>query len=401
MKRKLLTSALGLVAIASYAADDQPPPLPETAVDVPPLPEINVPPPLPEADAETSEPPVIPEEAEEPSTEPAVSNDVGKDAADESSPEPAESEDTEDAEKGPAATATSVAIAKDDGADANGAEGDDDAPKQPLTIGDLERLTQLMKENQALQEELERQRGAGINLNPQARVPLNHIKPGPSNEAARKELMQFLLERYAGTNVDVYLQGEYVVVRIPEATYRMGAVKMPLSIRSRLKPIADAAAKFEDKFDLQVEGHSDATPVKKNSAKSNWTVAFARAEAVARELEAMDVPDRSMAVTSRGAGLLADTKDKFSRVNRRVELVFAPKRSVEPIVPKLAASTKTASLPLPGPAKQASASSANGPAIAVSNGNAQPEDIIELPVMVLHQPPDESITPTSPQPVRQ
>lgn len=281
----------------------------------------------------------------------------------------------------------------------------------PLSLENLERLTALMKENQALQEQLEQSRG-GLNFSPQPRSQMPQIDAGASNEPARKELITFLRSQYNGTNVDVYLQGEYVVVRIPEATYRVGQVNMPMSIRSRLKPIADAAAKFESKFDLQVEGHSDATPVRRNSGKSNWTVAFARAEAVARELETLKVPDRSLAITSRGSGLLADQNNKFADLNRRVELVFAPKRSVDP-VPKVPTKLQTTTPPAVvtttpqkgtaavEPAPVPPSALAQGPTIRVSDSkDSDPGDIIDLPVLVVNAPPNETATPNIPQPVR-
>jgi len=271
----------------------------------------------------------------------------------------------------------------------------------PVDIDSMEQLSRLLKENQELQAALERRFGKPISFDAQVPTSLPPMEAVPANEASRKRLMTYLREKYAGTNVDVYLQGEYVVVRIPEATYRIGQVQMPLSIRSRLKPIADAAAQFESSFDLQVEGHSDATPVRQSSGRSNWTVAFSRAESVARELESMKVPDRTLAITSRGSGLLADAANKFSDVNRRVELVFAPKRSLAPLPKSIPVPSRSATVTAPKFAEaspQTLSTKREGPSIRVSTHKEEDSsDIIDLPVLVVSSPVNESATPVEPQ----
>ena len=256
-------------------------------------------------------------------------------------------------------------------------ENEPPVPKVPEIPDELlKQIEKYVEENRKLREELDAAIGTrgGISLDPQTLTPT--VGPQKDRDEVRRALSKFLRAQYEGTNVEVYMQGEYVVVRLPEATYRLGGVKMPLSIRSRLKPIADAVTKFEADFDLVVEGHADATPMKRGSARSNWTVAFARADDVARELtDDLGVPEKTMAVSSRGSSMPAGP-DAFAAANRRVEMVFAPKRSLGLI-------------PATNPEKTESPEQERTLTVEVSTGEggatlSKPEQtIIELPVIIV------------------
>jgi hypothetical protein len=168
-------------------------------------------------------------------------------------------------------------------------------------------ISALLKENVALRERVEQ-------TNPEG-------ERDAVTDAALLELLGYLRDEYRGTNVDVLLQAPFIVLRLPEATYRMGAVRVPLGLNDKLRPLATAAIRFQPRFDLLVEGHTDATPVKRNSRfDDNWRVGFERAAAVTALLEKFRVPAPGLAIVTRGSGLPTGAND------RRVEFVFAPKR---------------------------------------------------------------------------
>jgi len=162
--------------------------------------------------------------------------------------------------------------------------------------------------------------------------PHSGIEPIPSHRDATPptsaRLAAFLQERFEGRGVEVYAAGVFVAVRIPAAGYGSGESRMPLAVRRNLDVIREAAAAFVAEFDLLLEGHADASG--KTSARSNgtnWNIAYRRAESVRSELVRLGVPEGSIGVLSRGAGLPSGSEVAN---HRRVEFLFSPKRRVVP-----------------------------------------------------------------------
>lgn len=142
--------------------------------------------------------------------------------------------------------------------------------------------------------------------------------------AGMEELRKFIVERFTGTGVEVRQDGPYLVLRLPESRYRSGSTRMPAALRRHLPPLSEAVRLFGGQFDLLIEGHADKGAANKSVA-ANWTVAHGRTEAIRRELMRLQIPERSIGLVSRGAGLSLNTEP--SSLDRRVEFVFAPRRN--------------------------------------------------------------------------
>jgi len=140
--------------------------------------------------------------------------------------------------------------------------------------------------------------------------------------APSRELVDFLAEKYKGTNVVVYTKGAFVAVRFPELYFNAGSVGLEKQKKERLKPISEAVIRFGGEFDLLVEGHADVT-VSKSRGSDNWDVAYHRAKGVANAMSDLKVGKKGMGIISRGDGLAQGNVG-----DRRVELVFSPKREV-------------------------------------------------------------------------
>lgn len=206
------------------------------------------------------------------------------------------------------------------------------------------------------------------------RINLETSQTTPGGKAAdtRRELLSFLREKFSETNVDIYSDGEFVVVRLPAATYRLGATRVPVGIKEQLAPIVEAVTRFGDRVDLLVEGHSDASQPRSGSRKTNYDMAYARADGIARQLTAMGVDVENMGILSRSSGLLADSENPRSDNNRRVELVFSPKRGAKSVSGSVASQTVLESTVAP-----TADSDATGGVVRIESNDLESSAILE------------------------
>ena len=154
----------------------------------------------------------------------------------------------------------------------------------------------------------------------------NDLAVAQSPEKRRAAMTADLENDLKGTGAEVYRNHELIVVRIKESAFKRGSNKSDQEMKKSLAPIAKAALKNAADYDLMIEGHTDAIPVK-NHAKyaDNWQMGFARAAEVEATLRGLMLRDEGIAIASRGSNLAA-SKDKNGAANRRVEFVFMPKR---------------------------------------------------------------------------
>jgi len=136
-------------------------------------------------------------------------------------------------------------------------------------------------------------------------------------------LWEFLSHAYRESNVDLYGDGPFIVVRFPEASYATASTRMPATLRRCLKPLSEAVKKFHATHDLLIEGHADGGREQAHSS-ANWAIAYRRSDVVRRELLRFSISPESVGVVSRSSG--KGQNSQSSEKDRRVEFVFSPKR---------------------------------------------------------------------------
>jgi chemotaxis protein MotB len=147
----------------------------------------------------------------------------------------------------------------------------------------------------------------------------------------------FLVERSGAPTVTVLVDGKRVTIRLAAADFFDGG---QAALRPQALPILDAIAGELVPLGrpLQIEGHTDDTPVAGDRFRDNWELSASRAATVTSYLEAAHHFDRRLL---RATGF-ADTRPASNvtgpdarALNRRIELVveldFAqPRRSHSP-----------------------------------------------------------------------
>lgn len=122
-----------------------------------------------------------------------------------------------------------------------------------------------------------------------------------------------------------------VVEFTDEVLFDSGAIALsPQAMASVQGVISAFVAAAEPGTTIEVEGHTDDTPVDSTIARSNWDLSSLRASALAAVLEAEGVPPKRIKVVGYGSALpLVNNRDQAGnpipenqRLNRRVALVL-------------------------------------------------------------------------------
>jgi|GEM_PF-6084431 len=161
---------------------------------------------------------------------------------------------------------------------------------------------------------------------------------GPAQEGWREalkeqgQLVEYLDQELQGTGMTVYRQDPYVIVQVPESTFAPGSSHTTKELIKGLTTVAEVFNAYKGEYLLSIEGHTDNVPVIKNGKyDSNWELGAARATSVINKLIALGVKPETLALVSRSQYLPIDphSTPTSDPVNRRVELVFAPRRIAE------------------------------------------------------------------------
>lgn len=145
------------------------------------------------------------------------------------------------------------------------------------------------------------------------------------------KLVSFLSEKLKDKGMTVYRQDPYVVVQIPQATFDFGSSRTSPNLIEGLKVVAEVFNAYKGTYLMAVEGHTDNTPMKKGGRyDSNWELGAARSNRVVQTLIGLGVDEKNIAMVSRSQFLPVNEHSipTADEENRRIELVFAPRRVV-------------------------------------------------------------------------
>ncbi|GEM_PF-5089461 len=147
-----------------------------------------------------------------------------------------------------------------------------------------------------------------------------------------QERLQGLLLGAVGDTCEVGTDGPYVFVRPKVPLYGEGSGKPAEAVVDAMKKVAGVVKAYDGPYRLHVEGHTDASPGPTVAGQgSNLYAGAMRALEIAQVFADAGIPASKMALLSEGEAFPRRAgKDAESvKVNRRVELVFAPSRKVE------------------------------------------------------------------------
>lgn len=145
-----------------------------------------------------------------------------------------------------------------------------------------------------------------------------------------------LLREAVGEACEVGEDGPYVFVRPKAPLYAEGSNKPAEAIIEAMKKVAGVAKAYGGPYRLQVEGHTDSSPGPTVAGQgSNLHAGAMRALDVAQVLADAGVSAATMSLISQGEAfpVRAGADAAASKANRRVEIVFAPTRTVVPTAP--------------------------------------------------------------------
>lgn len=171
----------------------------------------------------------------------------------------------------------------------------------------------------------------------QAQLPKVTIE-GPAQEGWRSavqeqsKLVEYLGRELKDTGMTVYRQDPYVIVQVPESTFAFGSSRTSKELIKGLSAVADVFNSYKGDYLLAIEGHTDNVPLTKTGRfESNWELGAARATSVITRLISMGVNPSNLALVSRSEYLpmVSHADPTEDAANRRVELVFAPRRYVQ------------------------------------------------------------------------
>ncbi len=130
--------------------------------------------------------------------------------------------------------------------------------------------------------------------------------------------------------IEIETEGRTIVVRINEqGSFRPGTAELSPDYYPILAIIRETIAKREGA--VNVEGHTDNTPIRSNQFRSNWDLSALRAVSVAQELFIENVLDSTrFSVTGFAATqpLAANDSPQNRERNRRVEIVI--RQAIDP-----------------------------------------------------------------------
>lgn len=179
-------------------------------------------------------------------------------------------------------------------------------------------------------------RGASTRPNTQVELealPLSNIIAHKRLEAAKRdrERLDLLAKKLDSVMAPLVRSGKVRVTRNARGVtieinasvlFREGEAGLGGNARETLRAVAEVLK--EDPHAIEVEGHTDTTPIANSAFPSNWELSAARAGTVVRLFAEAGVPERRLAAVGRAANLpLApnDTPEGRAR-NRRVAVTI-------------------------------------------------------------------------------
>ncbi|HTH96486.1 MAG TPA: peptidoglycan -binding protein [Stellaceae bacterium] len=135
------------------------------------------------------------------------------------------------------------------------------------------------------------------------------------------------LKQILGNRPDIRIVGDRFVFQ-SEVLFATGSDALTPEAQKRLEPIVSALNQIKDKIPsnihwiLEIDGHTDSTPIKSTQFKSNWELSTARALSVVRFLIAHGVPADHLSAAGFGEFQPIDTADtpEAKQKNRRIEI---------------------------------------------------------------------------------
>jgi chemotaxis protein MotB len=171
-------------------------------------------------------------------------------------------------------------------------------------------------------------------------LPLSNILARKRQEAARRdrERLDLLARRLNASMLPLIKSGKVrvtqnargVTVEINASVlFDEGAAELAPDARPTLQTVAQLLR--EDRHAIEVEGHTDDTPISNGLFPSNWELSSARASSVVRLFAAGGIPERRLAAVGRAANVpLAPNADPVGRArNRRVAVTILAGATVE------------------------------------------------------------------------
>jgi chemotaxis protein MotB len=145
-------------------------------------------------------------------------------------------------------------------------------------------------------------------------------------EHIRHDLQKRLSMQIAQRTISIHLGRDGLVISLREAGFFDSGAAIPRpETASTLHQIAESLA--DSRYDVRVEGHTDATPIHNSEFDSNWELSSARATHIARMLLQMRAisPERISAAGYAEYHPIATNDTAEGRAeNRRVDLVVMP-----------------------------------------------------------------------------
>jgi chemotaxis protein MotB len=173
---------------------------------------------------------------------------------------------------------------------------------------------------------------AALGANPEP-LPLSNIIARKRAEAAKRDRERLdLLARKLNSvlaplvnsgKVRVNQSGRGITVEINASVlFQEGDAGLAGNARETLRTVAGLLK--DDQHAIEVEGHTDTTPIRNAAFPSNWELSAVRASTVVRLFVESGVPDRRLAAVGRGANQpIASNDDPAGRArNRRVAITI-------------------------------------------------------------------------------
>ncbi len=141
-------------------------------------------------------------------------------------------------------------------------------------------------------------------------------------EEAENQLKSSLKPLSDADFVQIFTDDRGLVIRLDAGyLFESGAVTVDPQVLSTLEEIGRVLGKYEDKY-VEVQGHTDATPITSMPFADNWALASARADNVVRYL-ANQTPIKASRIKSVAVAQYRPTDD--GKMLRRVEIIFSPR----------------------------------------------------------------------------
>jgi outer membrane protein OmpA-like peptidoglycan-associated protein len=181
---------------------------------------------------------------------------------------------------------------------------------------------ELVDENRALRDQNDalRHQQAQPQPAPQAQLPQQPAPaaPIPATTVAQQSTAPKQVEQIGGLETTVTPRGNTVVHLPSDVFFDPGKATLKQSAKASLDKVAVALKGKYAANTLVVEGHTDSTPIRVSSWKSNQELSVARAAAVKEYLVSRGIADSR--ISTKGYGDARPRSSDLSK-NRRVEVV--------------------------------------------------------------------------------